>query len=196
MPEATTAILPVRDFNGMTRLESVLTSAERAALIHELCERSAEAVLRTDLQAVVVSSSPDVLRWADSRGLGSLPDSGQGLSRSVQDTVASLGGSPWIVLHTDLPNVTPNSLTLIAELATRRPVLVPSHDGGTNVIASSGSFPFSYGRGSFHRHFAAVPEAAIVSNVNLSIDIDGPLQLAVFPDLVEGVGSHHGIEYL
>lgn len=180
----------------MTRLSTVLTQTERATLIRELCTRSADAVLGAALDTVVVSSSEDVINWADSRGVMSIPDPGSGLSRAAQEAVTSLGGTPWIVLHTDLPDVTSDSLAQIAEIARNRPVLVPSHDGGTNVIASSGSFPFSYGVGSFHRHFAAAPEATVVANTNLSIDIDSPLQLAAFPDLTETVGSLHDIEPL
>jgi len=196
MAQQTTVILPVRDFHGMTRLASVLSASERSALVRELCDRSATAVLEAGLRAVVVSSSPDVVNWASSRGLDSLPDQGEGLSRAAHEAVASLGDTPWIVLHTDLPMVSSRSLTQVAEVSVGRPVLVPSHDGGTNVVASTGPFPFSYGGGSFHRHFAVAPDAAIISNTELSIDIDGPAQLVAFPDLVETVGSSHGIEPL
>jgi len=196
MAQQTTAILPIRDFHGMTRLSSVLSASERSALIRELCDRSATAALGAGLRTVVVSSSRDVLSWAARRELDSFPDPGEGLSRAAHDAVASLNRSSWIVLHTDLPDVSWRSLVQVAEVSVGRPVLVPSHDGGTNVIASTGPFPFSYGGGSFHRHFSAVPDAAIISNTELSIDIDGPAQLAAFPHLVEAVGSNHGIEPL
>jgi len=196
MAQQTTVILPVRDFHGMTRLVSVLSASERSALIRELCDRAAAAALGAGLRTVVVSSSSDVLSWAARRGLDSFPDPGEGLSRAAHEAVASLGDTPWIVLHTDLPMVSSRRLAQVAKVPVGRPVLVPSHDGGTNVVASTGRFPFSYGGGSFHRHFSAVPDAAIISNTELSIDIDGPAQLVAFPHLVEAVGSNHGIEPL
>jgi len=70
-----------------------------------------------------------------------------------------------------------------AGAASNTTVLVPSQDGGTNLIASEGPFPFAYGPGSFHRHFASVPRATIISTAELSIDIDSPTQLAAFPEL-------------
>ncbi len=176
-------ILPIRDFSGMTRLASVLTAEERRTLTRELCERALRAVHGADLRALVVSSSHDVLEWAGNRGLDSIPDPGRGLSQAAAASVAGLDGSPWVVLHADLPLVTPSVLRRVAEFARDRTVLVPSHDGGTNVIASQGAFPFAYGSGSFHRHFASAPNAVVMASAHLSIDIDSPTQLAAFPGL-------------
>lgn len=178
-----TVVLPIRGFAGMTRLRRVLNTPQRAALIRELSERSADAVLGADLRAVVVSSDEKVIDWADSRDLSSTPDPGRGLSAAATAATEILDGSPWIVLHSDLPRVTSAALRRIADVAIERTVLVPSHDGGTNVIASRGHFPFMYGPGSFHRHFAAVPLAVVTSSAGLSIDIDSPTQLAGFPEL-------------
>jgi 2-phospho-L-lactate guanylyltransferase (CobY/MobA/RfbA family) len=97
-----------------------------------------------------------------------------------------MASDPWIMLHADLPLVTASSLLRVAEAASSAPVLVPSHDGGTNAIGAQGPFPFAYGTGSFHRHFAAVPNATIISTAELAIDIDSPAQLAAFPELIEG----------
>jgi 2-phospho-L-lactate guanylyltransferase (CobY/MobA/RfbA family) len=104
---------------------------------------------------------------------------------AAASAVDRMGSSPWIVLHADLPLVTASSLDAVSLAARHNTVLVPSHDGGTNVIASVGPFSFSYGPGSFHRHLASNPQATILPSAELSIDIDGPAQLKAFPHLAE-----------
>jgi 2-phospho-L-lactate guanylyltransferase len=169
----------------MSRLSAALDIEGRSKLARELCARAVNAALQADLDVVVVSSSRDVTDWAGTLGLHLFKDPQMGLSSAAASATASLDGSPWIVLHADLPLVSALGLRHIADLGSEGTVLVPSHDGGTNVIASVGTFPFAYGPDSFHRHFAAVPHATIISNRELSIDIDTPLQLSAFPELLD-----------
>ena len=169
----------------MSRLSSVLTSAQRSSLSRQLCDRAADSVRDAGLGLVVVSSSPDVKEWAESREAVHWVDPGRGLSAAATSAVSRLGDSPWIVLHADLPLVTAQSLATVSNEARHNPVLVPSQDGGTNVIASVGMFPFAYGPGSFHRHFASNSQATILPSAALSIDIDAPAQLRAFPHLAE-----------
>ena len=83
-----------------------------------------------------------------------------------------------MVTHADLPFVTAGSLETVASAAvTFGHALVPSVDGGTNVIAGSGSFRFSYGPDSFHRHLSLVPTAAVITDPTLSIEIDTEMHL-------------------
>jgi 2-phospho-L-lactate guanylyltransferase len=179
-----TVILPVRDFTGMSRLSSVLTPSQRSTLSHHLSDRAADSVRDAGLDLVVVSSSSEVATWARSRGAIHWPDPGRGLSAAAASAVDRMGNSPWILLHADLPLVTAQALNTISKAARHSAVLVPSHDGGTNVIASCGVFSFAYGPGSFHRHFASNPHAAVLPSAELSIDIDGPAQFNAFPHLV------------
>lgn len=178
-----TVILPVRDFSGMTRLADVLSARERTNLVRELCERAAGAATEAGMRVLVVSSDDGVAEWARVHGFTKVPDSDDGLSGAATRAVATLDGAAWLVLHPDIPDIDSADLHRIAEMATHAPVLVPSHDGGTNVIATRGAFPFAYGPGSFHRHFAAVPHAIVVSTAGLSIDIDSPAQLVAFSSL-------------
>ena len=127
----------------MSRLSSVLTSAQRSSLSRQLCDRAADSVRDAGLGLVVVSSSPDVKEWAESREAVHWADPGRGLSAAATSAVSRLGDSPWIVLHADLPLVTAQSLATVSNEARHNPVLVPSQDGGTNVIASVGMFPFA-----------------------------------------------------
>jgi len=183
VPSSPTVVLPVRDFAGMSRLGAVLGPDERARLARTLCTRAAIAVQEADLRLIIVSSSAAVAGWADDQGSETWQDPGRGLSAAASSAVDRMGSDPWIMLHADLPLVTAPSLLAVADAVSSGPVLVPSHDGGTNVVASRGPFPFAYGAGSFHRHFAEVPHATIISTAELSIDIDSPAQLEAFPEL-------------
>jgi 2-phospho-L-lactate guanylyltransferase len=177
-------IIPIRDFTGMSRLHLVLDARQRAGLVRELATVAVAAARNAHLRVVVVSAAPEIARWSATVGAESWTDPGGGLSACSRAATDRLDGSPWLVLHADLPLVDARALNTVAEASVSGTVLVPSHDGGTNVIASSGGFPFAYGPGSFHRHFAAVPDATIISSPELSIDIDTPLQLSSFPELL------------
>jgi 2-phospho-L-lactate guanylyltransferase (CobY/MobA/RfbA family) len=136
------------------------------------------------MDIVVVSSDPQVRDWSSTVSAQCWDDAGSGLSAAATAATLTLDQLPWLVLHADLPLVDSTALCRVAEASMSGTVLVPSHDGGTNVIASTGGFPFMYGRGSFHRHFAVAPDAIIISDPQLSIDIDTPLQLSSFPGLL------------
>ncbi len=179
------AIVPIRDFTGMTRLAPTLDVDRRARLARLLADTVVSAITSAGLSPVVVTASQDVQGWSAKRGLTICDDPGTGLSGAAAAGVAYAADTPWIVIHADLPLVTASAVATIAQLALTSTVLVPSHDGGTNVIAGRGAFPFSYGVGSFHRHLAAAPDAQIVASPALSVDIDIPEHLAAFPDLVK-----------
>ncbi|NHZ70690.1 MAG: 2-phospho-L-lactate guanylyltransferase [Proteobacteria bacterium] len=168
------AIVPIRDFAGMTRLAPVLTKLERATLAESLAAKVLDASIEAGLRPLVVTSSRDVWQWALSRSLPTCDDPGQGLSAAATSGVACGGDRPWIVLHGDLPLVTPSAIKTVAVASQHSVVIVPSQDGGTSVLAGHGRFPFAYGPGSFHRHLAAAPSARVLVLSALSIDIDTP----------------------
>lgn len=179
------AIIPIRDFAGMTRLEAVLSARKRSALARELAERVVGATKKAGLQTIVVTAHDDVWRWAVGRGLSVCDEPGLGLSAAAAAGVACGGDKPWMVVHADLPLITSDSISKLAREAMDDPVIVPSLDGGTTVICGWGRFPFSYGVGSFHRHLAAAPQARVHVSAQLSVDIDTPEHLAAFPDLMD-----------
>ncbi len=179
------AVVPIRDFSGMTRLAPILSPSQRRQLAVMLAGRVVDATLEAGLRTIVVTDSPDVWRWAVQRSVATCNDPGDGLSAAAAAGVASGGDKPWMVIHADLPLVQPSSIATVASEARTSTVIVPSQDGGTNVISGYGRFPFSYGAGSFHRHLAAVPHARVLVSRSLSIDIDTPEHLAAFADLVQ-----------
>jgi len=169
----------------MTRLAGVLDAEQRTHLSQALAERLLSSVAAADLPAIVITSSDDVAVWARTHGAKICDDSGIGLSEAVGAGVLTVSGDPWLAIHADLPLVTPQAIARVAAAYDGTPVLVPSYDGGTTVIASRGPFPFSYGTGSFQRHFAAAPDAIITPSPELSVDIDTPGSLRPFLNLLD-----------
>jgi 2-phospho-L-lactate guanylyltransferase len=169
----------------MTRLAPVLDSAARHGLLRTLAERVVRAGLDAGLDVVVVTSDHEVRAWAESLGVDVREDPGEGLDTAVGSATSLIDG-PWIVAHADLPMVNATALRHVAELArTGRTVLVPSLDGGTTIVGSTGAFPFSYGPGSFHRHLAAAPTAVVAPSAVLSVDIDTSAQLIALRDALD-----------
>ena len=168
----------------MTRLSSTLDHEQRSHLAHTLASGVLTAVTTAGLRAIVITSAGDVARWARDNEATVCEDPCIGLSGAAIAGVSMAGSAPWLVVHADLPLVTPEAIAAVADACESATVLVPSYDGGTTVIASRGSFDFSYGVGSFQRHYASAPDAAVIVSPELSIDIDTVRGLKLVPELL------------
>lgn len=182
-PETTTLVVPIRSFGGMTRLATALDTRSRRSLSRSLAGSLVDTADRVGLPCRVVTSDPVVADWAAARGCRVIRDPATGLDGAAVEGTSS--ADRWIFAHADLPLVTASALALVVEASNDSTVLVPSLDGGTNVIAATGSFPFSFGPGSFHRHLAAVPTATVICSAELSCDLDEPRHLTLL-----GVDRH------
>ena len=167
-----TLLLPIRGFDGKTRLAGALEAPERRAVLEEMSLRAVKVGLEAGLRVQVVTPSEDVRSWAEELGATATGDAGAGLTGACAAAVDGLSGEPWIVAHADLPLVTAEALGTVIEALGTGTVLVPSKDGGTSIIAGRGPFPFAYGPGSFHRHLAADPTATVLTVPELSVDLD------------------------
>ncbi len=178
-----TAVVPIRSFDGLSRLGAVLDDAERFALMRRLVTRTVGAITAADCAVVVVSGDAQVRSWASANGVGSIDDPGTGLDAAAAAGTAAVG-SPWLVVHADLPAITPEDVAVAVSSLDDGAVLAPSHDGGTSLIGADGaSFPFAYGVGSFSRHLATVPDATVVVRPGLALDLDRAADLAAFRTL-------------
>ncbi len=173
-------VVPIRDFAGMTRLSDALTPEARSELSTSLADRVVRAGVDAGLDVRVVTGDPAVENWCTRLGVTVLDDPGSGLDGAATAGVAGAGESVWIVVHADLPFVTAEALDDVADTARQSHVLVPSADGGTNVVGGRGWFPFAFGPGSFTRHFAARPDAVVAPSRALSVDIDTEFHLVAF----------------
>lgn len=173
----TVAILPVKSFSlGKGRMAGLVTDEDRASLGRAFAERTADLTVDAGLIPLVVARDDEVAEWALGNGLPAIPDTDDGL-----DAAAAAGvdwsldsGSDWIVLHADLPLLIVAELEEVVEAARNHAVAIaPSADGGTSALAGSGpTAGFHYGPGSFRRHLALNPGAAVVVRMGLLHDVD------------------------
>jgi 2-phospho-L-lactate guanylyltransferase len=180
-------VIPIRAFaRGGARLAGALSPAAREDLARRMADRVVAAA--GPLPVVVVSSAPEVLAWAETRGVATAPDPG-GLDAAVAAGLAwcaNAGAVRAIVAHADLPRARPGALVrFAADAGSDVAVLVPCHrDDGTPVLTVPVHRPvaLAYGPGSFRRHGARAREAGlgvkVVRDAELGFDLDLPEDLA------------------
>lgn len=185
MSKAILAAIPIKPFGvAKRRLAKVLNAESRSRLGKAIAARTAAAATDAGALVAVVTGDAGVAGWARAQGYLTIDESHSdepGLNGAAESVVleAARRQRSWAVIHADLPLVTPAALLPIFDLARSGPVLVPSHDGGTNVIAGSGTqFRFSYGKASFHRHISANPGAIVHTDPRLALDLDTEQDLA------------------
>ena len=167
--------LPVRSFSGAKdRLGTRFDAPSRARIARALASRTAEVVSRSGVEPLIVSSGEDVAKWATENDLRCLPEPASGgLNAAASVAPVAAGTEPWLILHADLPCLSVNDLTTAYIGLNDHPfVVAPSHDGGTTAIGGRGSFEFSYGPASFHRHLRAAPGHLVVSSFGFLLDVD------------------------
>ncbi len=169
-----TAVVPIRSFAGLSRLAETLPADRRAALMLRLAGRTTAALRGAGVDVVVVTGDATVREWASQHSFRVVdePDP-PGLDAAAAAGLDAVRG-PWMVVHADLPLITDEDVAAAQRgLAAEIHVLAPSHDGGTSLIGgSSPTFPFAFGVGSFRRHLAAVPAAAVLIRRGLALDLD------------------------
>src|SRR5690606_41667689 len=78
---------------------------------------------------------------------------------------------PWMIVHADLPLVTPDDILAAARaLAGGGSPIAPSDDGGTSQIGGRGPFSFSYCRASFHPHLALAEHPLVIDRRALGLE--------------------------
>jgi len=179
------AVVPIRSFDGLTRLSSVLADVERVELMRRLATHTINTTRDAAIHTLVVSSDREVAAWAAEHGISVVSETPSGgLDAAARAGVAIVDG-PWIVLHADLPVLSTQDVAAATQCASRGVVLAPSHDGGTCLIGGTAAeFPFSYGPGSFRRHWSAIRgQAAVLVRAGLALDLDRPWDLAALERL-------------
>ena len=175
------AAIPLKGFgSAKTRLGDSMAPRTRARIAAAVADRVVWACSGAGWSVVVVSASPDVVSWCREAAIDVLPDPGAGLDAAATAAVTHANGRAWVVVHGDLPLVTPADLDGIAGwVAAGSVVLAPSRDGGTNLIAGTGAFRFAYGPGSFARHVSAAATRipVVLVRTGLAVELDTPADL-------------------
>lgn len=187
-------IVPVKSFAvGKRRLASALDPAARARLGKALAQHVASTVIDADQVPLVVTADPDVAEWAMRCGFPVLADPGDGLDAAARTGVewALQSGSPWLVLHSDLPILEPSDVeALFRALDTGKDVISPSADGGTSALGSHHETTFAFGVASFHRHLQALDEPLVITRLGLLLDVDSPGDLVAAATTPRGTWLH------
>ncbi len=179
MSKAILAAIPIKPFGvAKRRLSDRLDGETRRLLGQAIASRTAAAAIDAGALVAVVTADSGVARWARTLGYLTIDERiahGHGLNGAAEAVVveAVVRQRPWAIIHADLPLVTPGALRRVFAHAAEKQVLVPSHDGGTNIVAGHGpGFRFSYGKSSFHRHLATNPTCAVIPIPSLALDLD------------------------
>ena len=181
----TTAIVPIRSFEALSRLADALPEDRRTTLMVRLARRTTDALREAGVTVVVVTGDAPVREWASQQSFRVVnePDP-PGLDAAATAGLDSVRGR-WMVVHADLPLISIEDVAAAeAAIGTEDHVLAPSHDGGTSLIGSSWpTFPFSYGPGSFRRHLALAPGARVLVRPGLALDLDRVVDLTTLRNL-------------
>lgn len=186
--------IPIKAFGvAKRRLASTLDASARSRLGRAVAARSVSVAAEIGSPVAVVTSDESIAEWASGLGAEVIREVAQGglngAARAAVDA-AHRRGLAWMVVHADLPLVTPAELAAVLGRLPRGGVaLAPSHDGGTTVIAGDRyDFPFSYGPGSLRRHLAAAAHLphALVIKPGLALDLDGPRDLQAMRGMAAG----------
>ena len=182
----TYGLIPVKELSqAKARLAPVLDEAGRRELALAMFRDVLSAARTCDsLDGVVVVSRDEiVLSIARAAGAEALPEPGD-LNEALTSAAEKLrdrGATRLLVLAADLPLADAPGITAVTE-AEAVIVVVPSNDGGTNLLAlSPGAIAFGYGPGSARRHLDAAARAG-VSSLRLELpalafDVDTPADL-------------------
>lgn len=184
--------IPIKPFGiAKLRLETELDATQRSQLGKRIAAHTI-ATARSVAPVVVISADAGVRVFATAHGADSIAEKEPGLdaaAASLQSHAQRLG-RPWLVLHADLPMLTPADVAaLVLALRDRGGVIAPSHDGGTTALGAVRPVATRYGPGSYHRHLPRLDSPAVVTRPNLAFDLDTTRDLArirrLLPDLVD-----------
>jgi len=180
------AAIPIKPFGvAKARLAPMLDGRQRRELGRAMARRTATAAADAGARIAIVTGDAGVAGWARSFGYLVVAEgdgTGSGLDRAAAAATAEATRMRcrWAIIHADLPLVTPGALRKVFRAAQANLVLVPSYNGGTNIVAGgTTAFQFSYGPASFHRHLRSHPEATVICDSRLALDLDTATDLSL-----------------
>lgn len=169
-----TAVVPIKPLGARkTRLSMALAPDAIDALTEWMFRHVLESLSRSrGIGEILVLSAqpPDGCRdfwW---------PDKGANLNAALQ-MVAIARPRQLAIVHADLPQLSCDDVDMLVAAAGSGSAIAPDLSGhGTNALGlgDAAGMAFGFGVGSFARHRAALPDAAIVRRAGLAVDIDHP----------------------
>jgi 2-phospho-L-lactate guanylyltransferase len=185
--EAWTAIIPFKPAGQRKRRLAGMLSPARRDQLAETMFLHVVGVLEASplIDRIVLLAAAAGVDWPH----GWIADTGGGLNAELSCARDRLGAARLIVIHADLPFVTPADIAALTAAAKSGCAIAPDrHQTGTNALALQDfpGFAFAFGDSSLARHRAAAGgRARIVTTRGLAHDIDTPADAAA---LTEGTG--------
>ena len=181
-------VVPVKALpESKTRLASVLTESERAALtLAQLDDVLGACVGQTGWDTWVISPDPVVLKAAEARGARPVREEGGSLLGAVRQVEATLPDpfDALAVVLGDLPYATRSDIRAALDMDGQVVAAPAASDGGTNLLLRrpASAIPARFGRASFERHRWEASKRGIdlleVRAPGLEEDLDRPEDLA------------------
>lgn len=186
------AIVPVKSFDwAKSRLEGVLTLAERRELARNLMRRVVTALIQSACfhRVVVVSRDDEALEFATELGAVAMREEGPpGLNealRGARDVAIAEGATAALVLFSDLPNVTLADIRVLVDASERCGIVIgPDRRAeGTNalLLRPPDAIDYAFGLGSFAKHLDVASRAGLEVSVlrldGIGHDVDVPEDL-------------------
>jgi 2-phospho-L-lactate guanylyltransferase len=168
----TWAVLPAKPFEeAKSRLDAVLSAAERHDLARGLLVHSLEALRDCDAidQVLAVSADPEVLLLAEEHGAVRLQENRAGLNQALVQArrhAVEHGALSLLVLASDLPLVSAADIDALFAAGDAGVVIAPDRRRqGTNalLLRPPEVIPFAFGEDSFARHLDLAAAAGVVA---------------------------------
>ena len=203
------AIIPVKPFNrAKSRLAQVLSAEQRASLSEKMFAHTLGLLSTTDQISgvLVISRDTKALGLARDYNAHTVQESGTpelnaALLRASQIVGVQHGADGVLVVPADLPLLAAEDIEQVLHLGRYNTMVVVApdrNDDGTNLmlINPPGYIPFSYGKGSFHRHIMLADEAhatvKIYRSERVGLDIDQPADLVLYQQITGESLMMHG----
>lgn len=173
-----------------TRLQGHLTPDQIAALTEQMLRHVLDVLARVEgIGAITLLAAENHAGWSGQR----FPDPGAGLNAALAAAARAVP-ERLVILHADLPAVSPADVAALLAAAGRGSAIAPDRRGtGTNALALADArgFDFAFGADSFMRHRSALLGCGVVRRPGLALDID----LAEDLDLAIADGHLRAIEF-
>ena len=204
------AVIPVKELDGAKqRLAGLLSPAQRRALIEVMVREVLSAVVGTRGLAgiMVVTLDPVITALATQLGARVVTDGARdGHTGSVTAGLRLLareGRGGMITLPGDIPAATSAEIDAVLAAHLGGPLsgpsftISPAHDDlGSNAVICSppNSVPLRFGENSYFPHLEAARrvgiEPTVIRQPGIAMDIDHPVDLAMFLRLPQSAGTH------
>ena len=172
--------------NCKSRLAGRLSAGTRLSLVGLMLERALAALRDSQTVSHITVVTPE--RDAIPADVHVLPDAGGGLNAALdaaRDVLVGMGARELLVLHADLPVVTPAEIDLLVASGRRTGFALATDAAGTGTnalyVAPPAPFRFWFGPDSRFRHIEEATRlgrrAEVLRSKGLELDLDGPEDL-------------------